>query len=45
MTDRRRTSETQMADLNVQLNDQNEQLRRIRKVAENNQEITGDTQK
>ena len=40
MTERRRTSETQMADLNVQLNDQNDQLKRIRKVAEKNNDMT-----
>jgi hypothetical protein len=44
MTDRRRTSETQMADLNVQLDSQTEQIKNMRKVAQENNNITNDIQ-
>ena len=44
MTDRRRTSETQMADLNMQLDSQTEQIKNMRKVAQENNNITNDIQ-
>lgn len=44
MADRRRTSETQMADLNMQLDSQTEQIKNMRKVAQENNNITNDIQ-
>lgn len=42
MADRRRTSETQMADLNAQLADQNNTVRNMLKVANETQVTTND---
>lgn len=44
MADRRRTSETQMADLNAQLNDQNNTLRAMLKVGNDTEQITNNVQ-
>lgn len=33
MADRRRTSQTQMADINAQINDQNDTLKKMLRVA------------
>ena len=44
MTDRRRTSETQMADLTVQVEAQNDMLKNIRKNAEYGNQMTNNIQ-
>ena len=44
MADRRRTSETQMADLNAQLVDQNQTIKNMMKVANQTDAVTTDIQ-